>query len=178
MKKIFTLIMGTALFAGLLTAGCGETDCPLTTTSLAHFDFLDSNTHQPVTFTDSVAVTGIIETPDSLDIIPLYNMPQSSMSLPLGHTNQTTYVIHYTKLMRDTIVLTHENIPFISKIECGTMLFYNVEKVTYTTNALDSVVLVNANITNEEKKNFNISTILFTTWIILRLATIRNSKIM
>ena len=156
MKSIHSLWMGLTLLVAILLGSCGETDCPLSTVSLAHFDLLDSNSHQPVSFKDSVTVTGIIETPDSLDIVPLYNMVQSSISLPLGHTNKTTYVIHYTKLMRDTIVLTHQNIPFISNIECGTMLFYNVESVSYTTNALDSVVLVNANITNEEKKNFNI----------------------
>ena len=156
MKSIHSLLMGLTLVAGMLLDGCGETDCPLSTVSFAHFDFLDSHSHQPVSFKDSVSVTGIIETPDSLDIVPLFNMPQSSMSLPLSHTNKTTYVIHYTKLMRDTIELTHQNIPFISNIECGTMLFYQVESMRYTTNALDSVVLVNANITNEEKKNFNI----------------------
>lgn len=36
------------------------------------------------------------------------------------------------------------------------MMFYQVENINYTTNSLDSVVIVNPDINNEEKKNFNI----------------------
>ena len=35
-------------------------------------------------------------------------------------------------------------------------MFHEVESMRYTTNVLDSVVLVNPNIDNEEKTNFNI----------------------
>ena len=69
---------------------------------------------------------------------------------------RSTYVMHYTETIRDTIELTHKNIPYVSDIECGTMMFYKVESVKYTTYALDSVVIINPNINNEEKKNFYI----------------------
>ena len=36
------------------------------------------------------------------------------------------------------------------------MIFYQVEGLNYTTHVLDSVTLVNPDINNEEKKNFNI----------------------
>ena len=36
------------------------------------------------------------------------------------------------------------------------MMHYQVEKLRYTTNALDSVTIVNPEITHEEKNNFNI----------------------
>ncbi|MBO5000829.1 MAG: hypothetical protein J6C58_08370, partial [Bacteroidaceae bacterium] len=74
----------------------------------------------------------------------------------LSYTDRTTYVMHYSETLRDTIQLTHKNIPFVSDIECGSMMFYKVEQVAYTTNVLDSVTLVNPDINNEEKKNFNI----------------------
>ena len=48
------------------------------------------------------------------------------------------------------------NIPFVSDIECPALMFYEVEGMTYTTNALDSVKLVNARITYEEAINFHI----------------------
>jgi hypothetical protein len=58
--------------------------------------------------------------------------------------------------MRDTIEVTHQNIPFVSNIECGTIMYYQIESLRYTTNALDSVVLINPKVTNEETTNFNI----------------------
>jgi hypothetical protein len=35
-------------------------------------------------------------------------------------------------------------------------MYYQIESLRYTTNALDSVVLINPKVTNEETTNFNI----------------------
>lgn len=157
MKKkinyIFALLAAFLVFA----PGCeGEPECPLNTLSVCRFEFLDSKTHQPVSITSGATVTGIANIDGALDIDTVFNQAQSYMSVPLSYTDQTTYVIHYTETMRDTIVLKHKNIPFISDIECPAMMLYEVESMRYTTNALDSVKLVNPEITNEERINFNI----------------------
>ena len=59
-------------------------------------------------------------------------------------------------ILRDTITLIHQNIPYLQNIECGTMMFYKVEDIKYTTYNLKSIEIVNSDINNEEKKNFNI----------------------
>ena len=156
MKKTFTLIALLVITACLSFQSCGESECPLTTVSLARFDFLDSETHGGVGITSGATITGIVQLEDTILTDTIYNKAETSMSLPLSYTNRTTYVMHYTETIRDTIELTHKNIPFVSDIECGTMMFYKVESVKYTTYALDSVVIINPDINNEEKKNFNI----------------------
>ena len=155
MKKIPFYIL---LLIGLcgFVQGCGESECPLTTVSYARFDFLDSKTHAAVGFTQGVTITGISQVEGELMEDTLFNLAQSSMSLPLSYTNKTSYVIHYSETLRDTIEVMHKNIPFVSDIECGTLMHYQVERFRYTTNALDSVVLINPEITHEEKKNFNV----------------------
>lgn len=156
MRKLYTLL-AIIVSACCFLPGCGgEPECPLTTVSVARFQFLDSKTHAAVTLTNGATVTGIVETGDSLDIDTVFNQAQNYMSVPLSYTPRTTYVIHYTETMRDTIVLTHKNIPFVDDVECPAMMFYEVESLRYTTNALDSVTLVNPTITNEERINFNI----------------------
>lgn len=155
MKKASFLIL-TLITICLGGQSCGESDCSLTTISYAHFDFLDSKTHASVQITNGATITGIIESGDSILTDTLFNLAQTSMSLPLSYTNQTTYVMHYSETLRDTIEVKHKTIPFVSDIECGTMVHYYVEGLRYTTNALDSVVLINPEITNEERKNFNI----------------------
>lgn len=90
------------------------------------------------------------------EVDTVFNQAESYMSVPLSYTDQTAYVIHYTETMRDTIELKHKNIPYASDIECVAMMFYEVESYRYTTNALDSVKLVNPKVTNEETINFNI----------------------
>jgi len=117
---------------------------------------LDSKTHKTVSLVNGATITGIVTIADTMLTDTLFNQAQSYMSVPLSYTDRTTYVMHYSETLRDTIQLTHKNIPFVSDIECGSMMFYKVEQVAYTTNVLDSVTLVNPDINNEEKKNFNI----------------------
>ncbi len=155
MKKI-TIFITTLLMLCNLIAGCGESDCSLTTVSVARFDFLDSQTGKSVAFTNGTTVTGIATIADTLNVDTVFNQAKSYMAVPLSYTDKTTYVLHYTELMRDTIEVTHQNIPFVNNIECGTLMFYQIESLRYTTNALDSVTLINPNVTNEETTNFNI----------------------
>lgn len=155
MRKTFIILFLSFISFNLLQS-CSESDCSLSTISLAHFDFLDSKTQKAVELTEGAMITGIANIGDTLIIDTLFNQAKSYMSVPLSYTDQTTYIIHYSETLRDTIRVTHKNIPFVSDIECGAMMFYNVEDIGYTTNVLDSVILVNPEINNEEKKNFNI----------------------
>lgn len=155
MKKIAVLLI-TFLSSCMLFPSCEEGDCSLTSISLARFNFLDSRSHTAVTFPNGVTVTGIATISDTLSIDTVFNKAENYMSVPLSFTNKTTYVMHYTELMRDTIELIHQNIPFVSNIECGATMFYEIESIRYTTNALDSVTLVNPRITNEETTNLHI----------------------
>lgn len=152
-QKITSALLVISL--ALLT-GCEEDPCSLTTLSAARFDFRDSQTHQAVTLTEGATVTGIADIDGKLDVDTVFNQAKSYMTVPMSYTHKTTYVMHYTERMRDTIEVTHRNIPFVSNIECGTVMKYEVENIRYTTNALDSVTIVNPEIDNEEKTNFNI----------------------
>ena len=151
--KIPTVLPAIAL---AVLCGCEEDPCSLTTLSVARFDFRDSQTHKAVTLNEGITVTGIATIDGTLDTDTVFNQAQSYMTVPLSYTDKTTYVMHYTERMRDTIEVTHRNIPFVSNIECGTVMKYEVESIRYTTNALDSVTIVNPEIDNEEKTNFNV----------------------
>ena len=152
-KYLFIFYIGFMVFL----SGCGsEAECPLNSVSLARFNFMDSKTYAAVKLTNGATVTGIAISDGKAEVDTVFNKAESYMSVPLSYTDQTTYVIHYTETMRDTIELTHKNHPFVSDIECPAMMFFEVENIRYTTNALDSVKLVNPEITNEEKVNFHI----------------------
>lgn len=156
MKKIHSFLSLLLAVCCFLPGCSGEPECPLNSISMARFNFLDSKTHAAVSITDGATVIGIASIDNKIYTDTVFNKAESYMSVPLSYTNQTTYVIHYTPTMRDTIELKHKNIPFVSDIECPAMMFYEVESMRYTTNALDSVTLVNPQITNEETINFNI----------------------
>lgn len=150
-------ILIASLLTALLLIGCqGEPECPLNSLSQARFEFLDSKTHASVSITSGAMVTGLATVDGKLDTDTVFNQAQNYMSVPLSYTDKTTYVIHYTETMRDTIEVKHKNIPFVSDIECPALMYYEVESMKYTTNALDSIKLINPRITNEETINFNI----------------------
>ncbi len=156
MKGRFVIGIILSVVCSLFIGSCGESDCSLSTISYARFDFLDSKTHKTVALTNGATVTGTINKDNTLITETVFNQATNYMSVPLSYTNQTTYVVNYSETLRDTIELTHKNIPFVNDIECGTLMFYEIESLRYTTNVLDSVTLVNPEINNEEKKNFNI----------------------
>ena len=149
------LLMAAAAAFGVSLSGCYDNNCPLTTISYAHFDFYGSTSKSAVAWTSAMTVAGYPDK-DEAQADTIYNAEASlsSLSLPLSYTASTTYVLHYTDLMKDVITVTHKNIPYVSDIECGTMMFYQVESIDYTTNAIDSIVVKNAAINNEEKQNF------------------------
>ena len=62
MKKLPAIILLLLITVSTLMQSCGESDCPLTTNSFAHFDFLDAETHQAVKFSPAFDVTGFITT--------------------------------------------------------------------------------------------------------------------
>lgn len=152
----YTISTVLLVIALTVITGCEEDPCSLTTLSQARFDFRDSQTHKAVSLTQGATVTGIATIADTLDVDTVFNQAKDHMTVPLSYTNKTTYVMHYTERMRDTIWVTHRSTPFVSNIECGAVMHYEVESIRYTTNALDSVTIVNPEITNEEKTNFNI----------------------
>jgi hypothetical protein len=149
---------GLALTALVLTAGltgCNDNNCPLTTISYAHFDFYGSTSKGAVAWTNAMTVAGYpMDDVKQTDTIYNAEASLSSLSLPLSYTERTTFVLHYSDLMKDYITVSHQPIPYVSDIECGTMMFYHVESIDYTTNAIDSIVVKNADINNEEKQNF------------------------
>jgi hypothetical protein len=145
----------TALALAVSLTGCYNNSCPITTISYAHFDFYGSTSQQKVAWTSAMTVAGYpMDDAEQTDTIYNAESSLSSLSLPLSYTTQTTYILHYTELMKDEITVRHRNIPFVSDIDCGTMMFYEIESIDYTTNAIDSIVVKNADINNEEKQNF------------------------
>ena len=140
MKKLPAIILLLLITVSTLMQSCGESDCPLTTNSFAHFDFLDAETHQAVKFSPAFDVTGFITTDvivrdtledgtiketvvkDSLMNDTIFNKAESSMSLPLSYTSKTTYVLHYTEKMRDTASIFANKV-FFGYVVVGILAF-------------------------------------------------------
>lgn len=53
-----------------------------------------------------------------------------------------------TVVVRDTITLDYQAVPYFHSSECGAMYNFDINQVTHTTHGIDSVVMMTTHITN------------------------------
>ncbi len=179
MKKLLIAVCAF-LLACLLVPGCEVENCPPNAMTYAHFTLSDQNGN---TFNTSDTITVIGQTEadvtvydtladgtlrqrvvtDSLisDTIINRESAASSFSLPLSYADYTRFIFSYASLGatyrgKDTVTVEHRNIPYFTNLDCGSMMFYEITKASFTRHRLDSVVITNPNINNNEKENFKI----------------------
>lgn len=158
---------------------CEVENCPPNSMSYAYFSLVDQNGRSFST-SDTITIVGQTHanivvydtlddgslqprTVDSLVSDTLVNREAGAKSfqLPLSYNTSTRFVFSYHSLERrfagrDTINITHRNIPYFFNLDCSSMMFYEVTEVTTTHHRLDSLTITNPNIDNNEKENFKI----------------------
>ncbi len=159
MGKILTKT-GLLLLFSFLLFSCNEDGCTESTDVNMNVYFYSASTRMAFTF-DSLSVLGIGQPKDSL----LYNKSTSvkTLALPLHISGTTTaYLLNYGKsngasvALSDTIRIFHQNrSQFISK-DCGCSVFATIDSIRYTRHRLDTVIVVNQEITNQIAENVQI----------------------
>ena len=143
-------------FLGMLPlafSACSESDCSLSGRPSVRFAFVNSLDHAPVSLFDSLTVTAL-----GTDSV-LVNRERGidHLTLPLDYSaGTTTFVLHYSRFLRDTITVAHTNHPHFISIDCGISMFYHLDGLEHTSILLDSIQLVNPDIDDNEKNNYRI----------------------
>ena len=149
-------ILAALLLAAVIIPACEVENCPPNALSYAVFVIKDA-TGATAAFADTISIIGVMEDEDGNlvnDTLVNKDVDESTFSLPLSYADQTLFVFVYYDESRDTITVTHRNIPYFFNVDCGSMMYYEVTDVQTTYHQIDSIVLVNANITNNETNNF------------------------
>ena len=156
MRKSLPAILSVLLSAILIPA-CEVENCPPNALSFAHFTFVDQY-GRSVVYTDTLSVYGQTDYGDPVvqDTLVNREMNVGELSLPLSYGTQTRFILRYNSRTQDVITITHRNIPYFMNLDCGTMMFYEVTGAETTSRMLDSLVITNPNIDNNEKENFKI----------------------
>lgn len=156
MKKL-SVILCVMILSALFFPACEVENCPPNALAFAHFSFVDQY-GRSVSYTDTLTVIGQIDSGDSIINDTLINRETevSELSVPLSYGTQTRFILSYNRRSRDVITINHRNIPYFMNLDCGTMMFYEVTSAESTSRMLDSLVITNPNIDNNEKENFKI----------------------
>lgn len=79
------------------------------------------------------------------------------MMLPFSYTAaEDTFVMRYTFRLCDTLWVKHENRPYFTSMDCGTVMQYRLLDVRSTHHLIDSVKIVESSVTNSLKTNVKI----------------------
>ncbi len=157
LKKKYSPIAIVALIAVLIGfVKCSEVDCPLNNVVAVQYGLYYSDGTE-VTIQDTLTVTAM-----GTDSI-LLNKGQSisSFLLPVHYTADCdTLVLRFADSegdeMRDTIYVSHTNEAHFESMDCPLCYFHTLTSATSTTNAIESVELVNDKVNYDTQENIRI----------------------
>lgn len=79
------------------------------------------------------------------------------LELPLSFTAvRDTFFLRYSARLADTIWVEHQNLPYFSSMDCGTVMHYKLTEIASTHHLIDSIQIVNSEVTNTLKENVKI----------------------
>lgn len=156
-RQIIYSILGTAMIS--LLPGCNTNGCLENRSSIPKAGFYNGE-DQKIGL-DSVSITGVgVAGGEPINRV---GTSISSISLPMRSTmDNTTWVLGYEWKylgggeLTDTISFDYESTPYFASEECGVIYRYQITKMRYTTNLVDSVVLVDSLITNIDTEQIKI----------------------
>lgn len=149
-KMLFALMIAYPVI-GLTVSSCSEdTDCSMTGRPMVYANLYkyDQASGKVLNDTlDSLTVTAF-----GTDSIIINNQKKvHDIALPLQYTSDSTILVfHYTRALRDTMVILQNNTPYFESVECGYSMKQNIESVRplgYTTvnkkkyNSIDSIYI-------------------------------------
>lgn len=79
------------------------------------------------------------------------------IELPLSYTAQAdTFIITYSPRLADTLFVSHQNLPYFTSMECGTVMHHRLLGISSTHHLIDSVQISHAEVTNTLQENVKI----------------------
>lgn len=143
-----------------LMVSCSTIDCPVNSLVQTKYQFLDS-AGEELTFLDTLTVVTtrkdgkdtLIYKSDSI----IYNkgVGVSTFSLPVSYTHPEDVLVFRFKgdgwYTADTVWIKKEDRPHFESVDCNPIFFHNLTAVKCTNNLLDSIVINNSSVTNDDQ---------------------------
>ena len=147
MIRLLYIALLTLVLASCL-ASCGDDSCYDNGSSLPLATFYVDGSQQQVS---GLTIMGIGSPGDSLladssTLKEIYLPLRASVGIT---SFAITRWIADGVSVRDTVTFAYDPVPFFHSTECGAMYNFNIKDVDYTTNGIDSIVMLKTTITND-----------------------------
>lgn len=144
-----------------LSGGCATSECFDNQNSLPLAGFYSSGERPAPISLDSISILGIGAPGDSILQDSVRSISQVYLPFRIDQ-NSTTYEIRYLSglaglyRISDEITFNYDIVPMFVSSACGTVYYYKMTSIDYTTNLIDSVTCPLGEITNANIENLKI----------------------
>lgn len=163
-KEVMKKILGPGIFLGLMYSiitSCSTSECYDNQNSLPLAGFYSSEEVPQAISLDSISIVGIGAPGDSILQDSVRSLSEVYLPFRIDQ-NTTTYQILYLGGVLgelgifDIIEFDYEIKPMFVSTACGTVYYYKMNSINYTTNIIDSVTCPEGTITNANIENLKI----------------------
>ncbi|MDO4159784.1 MAG: DUF6452 family protein [Prevotellaceae bacterium] len=145
----------------MLISACSSIDCPLENLVYTQYQLLNSSGTADTIKADTLTITTTkLEGSDSVLINK--NVNTTEFSLPISYS-QPQDVFYFelrdtlSNVTYDTITVSKTDKIHFESVDCTPSYFHTIDGVSYTTNAIDSIVIINSEVNYDtSKKHFSI----------------------
>ncbi len=146
-ERILRTVTMITLLAGFTLAGCSSLDCPYENRVYTKYQLKGDVKKLPDTLTITTS-----RITDGLDTILLNKAVKiDSFELPMSYVNaQDVYHFHIVRLggqtLTDTVTVKKKDKAHFESVDCNPAYFHTLTGVSYTTHAIDSIVIHNTQV--------------------------------
>ena len=157
-KGYTTTAMAILLLCIAAIAACDNGyDCELNNTSYNNIGFytIEDGKEQPYAYSAPLSVSLMINGEDRVMINHITDAGE--VQLPMSYTQDCdTVVFHYEDNLCDSLYIDHTNNPYYQSMECGTLMFHQIEGVKHTNMWIEKATIENKNVNFEGNENIKI----------------------
>ena len=143
-------LLGLAAIGVLLS--CSTIDCPVNSLVETKYEFY-SSTGETLTLLDTLTV--VTSRQDGIDTVFNKGSNISSFSLPISYSHpEDVFVFHFVGdgwRKADTVWVKKDDRPHFESVDCNPIFFHDLTDVRCTHNLLDSIVINNPSVTNDDQ---------------------------
>ena len=143
-------LLGIAVVGVLMS--CSTIDCPVNSLVETKYEFY-SSTGETLTLLDTLTV--VTTRQDGCDTVFNKGTKFSSFSLPISYSHPEDVFVFRFKgdgwQKADTVWIKKEDHPHFESVDCNPMFFHDLTAVRCTHNLLDSIVINNPSVTNDNQ---------------------------
>jgi hypothetical protein len=156
MKHIITALAFILTATTIISCDNGY-DCDLNNTSYNNITFYTTTDgkEQPYAYPEELTVSLMINGKDSIMVNHITDA--THLMLPMNYTDGIdTVIFHYNNNIDDSLYITHIGKPYYKSMECGILMFHQIEGIKNTNKWIERATIMNNTVNFQGHENIRI----------------------